>query len=105
EDGDAIVHLRPLRCCHQLCDDLVEKSFELGILVSAVVGGENALMLARVRRRILLLWLGQPRCFRECPRRCPGGKQGGAAAREDESKHGEKRRRRPCGAENVALSC
>ena len=42
EDGDAIMHFRPLRCRDQLCDDLIEHALELGILVSAVIGGENA---------------------------------------------------------------
>ena len=57
EDGDAVVQVRPLGRRDQLVDGLVEQRFELGILVGAVIGGEDALMLALVGRRPLLLRL------------------------------------------------
>ena len=46
EDGDAVLQVRPLGSGDQLLHRLVEQAFELGILVGAVVGGEDALMLA-----------------------------------------------------------
>ena len=45
------------------CDRVIEQAFELGILVGAVVGGEDALMLAlgrgRRRRRLAGCALGR----------------------------------------------
>ena len=50
EQGDAIVQIRPLGCRHQLLDRLADHGLDAGILIGAVIGGENPLMLALGRR-------------------------------------------------------
>ena len=87
ENGDAIVHVRPLGCGDELGHRLVEHGFELGILVGAAIGGEDALMLALRRSRHLLLLLEPAWAARERgqrPRRRADREQGRAAARERE---------------------
>ncbi len=69
EDGDAILHVRPLGRRDQLRNHLVEQPLELGIVVGAVIGGENALMLARGRSRRLWLLLGLSRRLGQRARR------------------------------------
>src|SRR5262249_57468965 len=60
EDGDAVLNIWLLRRRDQLGDHLVEQRFELGVLVGAVIGGEDALMLLLVRNRLLPRSLRQP---------------------------------------------
>ena len=75
ENSDTIVHVRPLGCGDKLGYHLVEYGFELGILVGAAIGGENALMFALRRSRHLLLRLsrsGQLRERGQRPRRRAG---------------------------------
>ena len=51
EDGDLVVQVRPLGRRDQLVDRLVEQAFELGIVVGAAIGREDALVLALGRDR------------------------------------------------------
>ena len=63
------MHVWPLGRCHQLGDRLVEQGFEPGIVVGAVIGRKDALMLALVWNRRLLLLLGLSRCLGQGRRR------------------------------------
>src|SRR5262249_58954691 len=89
----ATMHVRPLGCRHQLCDRLVEQPLELGIVVVAVIGGENALMLARGWGRRLWVLLGLPRRLGQRAGRRADRKQRRAAARGQEGGRGGARRR------------
>ena len=51
EDGDAVALVRPVGGRHELLDRLVDQRLEARILVGAVIGGEDALVLALRRRR------------------------------------------------------
>src|SRR5262249_54982431 len=99
----ATMHVRPLGCRHQLCDRLVEQPLELGIVVVAVIGGENALMLARGWGRRLWLLLGLPRRLGQRGGRRADRKQRRAAAREQEGERGGACPRQAAGAENAGL--
>ena len=95
ENGDAIVHVRPLGCGDELDHHLVEHGFEPGILVGAAIGGQDALMLA-LRRSGQLLLLGLPRRLRERwqrPRRRADREQGRTAARKREPENADTRNR------------
>src|SRR5262249_68786 len=93
EDGDTIVHIRPLRRRHELRDHLVEQAFELGILIGAVIGGQDAVVLARGRdRRRLWVVLGRGGGAVEGSGGGADREQRRAAAGERQSEGGEERR-------------
>ncbi len=53
QDGDLVLEVRPLGGCDQLVDGLLQHALQLGVLVGAAVGREDAKMLALLRRRWL----------------------------------------------------
>jgi hypothetical protein len=51
------MHIRPFGRRDKLCHRLVEQRLEPGVIVGAVISGEDTLMLALIRNRRLLLRL------------------------------------------------
>src|SRR5258708_36695785 len=50
EDGDLVGEVRPIGGCNQAANSVGKLGMEPGVLVSAAVGGKDALMLADARR-------------------------------------------------------
>ncbi len=84
EDGHPVMHVRALGSGDQPLHRAIEHRFELGVVVGAVIGGEDTLVLARGRDRLLLLGLllRLPRRFRQPRRRRADRKHRRAAAAE-----------------------
>lgn len=94
ENGDAILQIGPLGGGDELGDGLMQERFELGIVVGAVIGRENALVLALRASRGRRLKRGLSWRLRERRGRSARREECRAAAAKGERKRGCEREAR-----------